>query len=191
MKIDLGDLPGWVQAVTTTGALAFAWVASKSALDLYRIESARDEHRARAERESQASRVCVWMERDQQAPINEMEVALVTGKYEKIRERQWRPLAIVKNGSELPVYDVVVYFYRRDMTRNGDMKERRDFFTYPVIPPGGGMTIHASEDLQEPPLYGAADHAFSVEMSFRDAANNEWLRHADGKLTPRIERPSK
>ncbi|MEU1641411.1 hypothetical protein [Micromonospora zamorensis] len=190
-KIDLGDLPGWIQAVTTIGALAFAWIAAKSALNLYRIESARDEHRARAERESQASRVCVWMEPDLHAPVDEIEVEFTPGRYEKVRERQWRPLTNVKNGSELPVYAVTVYFYREDMLKNGETEERHDIFNYPVIPPGGGLTIHTSDDLQQPPFYGPADHAFRVEMSFRDAANNEWHRHPDGKLSPRIERPSK
>lgn len=110
MTTDWGDVPTWISAITTLGALAAAgWVVA--------IELRRD-NRATKARESaeQADLVAAWLTSDDDS------------------DTYWVNL---QNGSPLPVYDVRVLLMPEQAVREGNPKRIGEWIpTIPVVPPG-------------------------------------------------------
>jgi hypothetical protein len=155
---DWGDVPTWLGVLLVAAVAAFA-------LLLYLREAERS-GRAEAvrldeERRAQASRVCGWYGRAD-GPAGP-----VFG-------------ALLRNASELPVYDVVVEFHFTSPRLDGSVwtlargqSKRR------LVPPGESFIPAPDAMLRE---VVEAD-PFVVSLSFRDAGNRRWLRDPDGVLS--------
>ena len=158
--VQWGDVPTWIGAVATVGALAGAAVAAGIAYRLYRIESTRDQEAANERRRAQATRISGWY-------------GLTTYREDLPRSKSrqfWK--ATVRNASDLPVYDVRIEF-RKTVTRDGAPPEgavpgHKDI---PVLPPG-------TEQLDGPD----DGRDYSVALRYRDAAGVVWYRDAQGLL---------
>jgi hypothetical protein len=159
--VQWGDVPTWIGAVATVGALAGAAVAAGIAYRLYRIESTRDQEAANERRRAQATRISGWH-------------GLTTYREDLPgpKSRQfWK--ATVRNASDLPVYDGRVEF-RKTATQDGAppvgaVPSHKDIR---VLPPG-------TEQLDGPD----GDSDYSVALRYRDAAGVVWYRDAQGFLT--------
>ncbi|WBC17579.1 hypothetical protein O7600_12465 [Micromonospora sp. WMMA1998] len=189
-SIDLGDFPGWVQAGTTAVALYFAYRAARTAERLYLVERERDEERSKAVEQEQAARVVIWMEQDTEAKTDhDVDLGFMTG--ERGTAQRWEPLAVVRNASDLPITDVIIWFQRETVHGPDDSEFRDDAQNHPGIPPGSTYKFRADPSLLKPRSYGNADIAFKVSVYFKDAARREWIRHADGRLERTSRNPGR
>ncbi|MFI6131015.1 hypothetical protein [Micromonospora sp. NPDC051141] len=114
------------------------------------------------------------MEEDPESEETFVQLPLHGG--EVAQARRWEPLAIFLNGSDLPVFDVSVFFSRTDVSAI-------DRVTIPVVRPQGTVKVKVPRDVCEPPAFGAGDHAYEVSATFRDAAGFAWHRDTMGILT--------
>lgn len=164
---DWGDIPTWVQAVTTTLALIAAGLAWLEARAANNREAKRDRQRDEdAARDAQARWVAAW-------PVWRGRPTIAH-----------RAGATVVNRSELPVYDVAVTFVRG----NGAVAEER----LPLLPPGEqfvrlddevagsiGLGLRPGPAAQTDPPEG-----LQIQLRFRDSSEREWTRSVAGSLLP-------
>lgn len=127
--VQWGDVPTWVSAAGTVMALIFAAVAAVMAKRVYTIESRRDQQneidrreRDEQKRAEQASRVSAWY----------------AAEKAESGELTWG--AVIRNASELPVYDVnVEYYFLKDQhsqmrVADGPVRFFGPGGTYPLAP---------------------------------------------------------
>jgi hypothetical protein len=167
----LGDWATWVQSIVTVGALVAAVIAAIEARRVYERESARDERaaedrraRAEANRRAQADKVAGWY--GLYTPAVEGAVTTEHPTYE------W--CAFVKNGSDLPIYDVDIAY----------------FFVVPGAPPGNspGLRSISERILVVPPQEMLRQSGpenqpnYAVAIKFRDTAGVRWSRDINGEL---------
>jgi hypothetical protein len=196
-RIDWGDVPTWVGAITTILAFAAAVVAAKIARDLYRVESKRDQRaeddraaaaedrrlaaedrrraeedrlaRIESERRAQADKIAAWFTLAQ------------TDEFE-----QGVPGAFVRNASDLPVFDIMPDFVKAYMGEPSPNAMNTFCGGINVLPPHETkfVELDVSDDNE---FHDAGEHLkdsmYMVEIEFRDAAGIRWRRNADGSLT--------
>ena len=85
------DLPAWISAVASAGALAFAVPAATAAYRVLKIEAARDEAADEERRVRKATRVSAWF------------------GLRSSDQKQWGVL--LRNASDAPVYGLAIGFY--------------------------------------------------------------------------------
>ncbi|MEU4693193.1 hypothetical protein [Actinoplanes sp. NPDC023714] len=180
-KPDWGDVPTWAGAgVAALGltvsilALYFAAKAALAARDIYKIESARDRlsenDRAAREEEAekeQAAKVACWLEPSGQ-------------KVRIAGSDTSRFLILLRNASDLPVYDLIAYYCYPD----GDAYKVVDEYVRPVLAPDATDKIDPPTKL----LYKVGTEAMArgrAALTFRDAGGRSWWRHPDGRLERR------
>jgi hypothetical protein len=168
-----GDIPGWLSALATVGALGLSSVV------ILRERQERKEHRRR-ERSAQARAVTWWSD-----------------LWETGDTGTWKAAIVIRNGSELPVYDV-------ELPLNHDVFAADGKWTLGVVPPGEHRftwknDVHRpdmfeDEELdQEAAEWQAISHlgdlqlsaqfnGFAAHVSFTDANRVRWMRKADGAL---------
>ncbi|GIH11824.1 hypothetical protein Rhe02_98910 [Rhizocola hellebori] len=176
MKPQFGDVPGWIAAIATVAAVGGAWIAANR---LVNIEKRRDEDVEKGAaielvraRRAQAERVAAWYDR----PRGYLDA---TASPEE-REKSWA--AFVKNGSDLPIYNLFItfWYWAQDPEvinrRVGSTELRRSLGpgeTYEILLPP-----HLANKDGRKPAWWVAD------IEFIDAARVGWWRDAfDGKLT--------
>jgi hypothetical protein len=181
-SIQWGDAATWVLAATSTVALWAAGFAGAVAYRLLEVELGRDrvaaeERRAVADerRRAQAARVAAWFGSwgdDDGYPAG------MSGPPGRLR---WG--AVIRNASDLPVYDVRFSYHvavdpgRRGRTwRAGERFQSRDII--PVIPPGVERSAIPNYVREE-----QADGRWLVAVSFTDADGRRWRRDVHGMLT--------
>lgn len=185
-EVGWGDVPGWLTAVATVGALIAAYVAAKQAKAIVQLELKRDEERKVLDDASQASQVAVWATESVAEPVDRtswigrLTVMSVSG--------------FVVNNSPQPVYDVeVAWFVGEEQVFSSALA---------VLPPKGleewklpteiiARFDDATQDrgdvvlrsLEEARLLSrmAAD-LLRLEVSFRDSSNQRWIRDRAGRL---------
>lgn len=185
-EVGWGDVPGWLTAVATMGALIAAYVAAKQAKAIVQLELKRDEERKVLDDASQASQVAVWATESVAEPVDRtswigrLTVMSVSG--------------FVVNNSPQPVYDVeVAWFVGEEQVFSSALA---------VLPPKGleewklpteiiARFDDATQDrgdvvlrsLEEARLLSrmAAD-LLRLEVSFRDSSNQRWIRDRAGRL---------
>lgn len=135
--IDWGDVPTWISAITTLGALVAAGV-------IVYLEVRRDRRAAEQRaREDQANSVAAWHSTE------------TDGHH-----------ILVRNGSTLPVYRVVVgVVHNRGVTHEAVR----------MIPPGD-FRIPFPEEIEDWPPHT------DLRLWFTDTAGRSWRRRADGRL---------
>jgi hypothetical protein len=176
VRVDWGDAPTWINIVVTAIALCAAIRGARTAQKVYEIESQRDEvaadeRRARsgAERRTQADKVAAW--------CTQWEVPLTPSG------QQFEYGAIIKNASDLPIYDITVEFCYIRQTAGG-VSSRRSAYPIPVIPPQETERAGADELMgRSTDQLGHVNYAVAIE--FRDTAGIRWRRDIHGKLAER------
>jgi hypothetical protein len=150
----------WAGAVGTTAALG-------AAVALLRVEQKRDRDQKRLLDRAQAERVAVWP------------AEVRTASNDPGSPRRWG--AAVRNGSDLPVYQVSVEF--SGLTGSG-----MDVVVLEVVPPGDwlltGRDLYRRPDAPEhgPDPQDLPPRQFTVGVRFTDAADRRWHRNARGDL---------
>jgi hypothetical protein len=152
MTMPLGDWATWTGVVVTLGALL-------AAAGVLRIELMRDrDARSAAARNEQANLVAAWDDR-----------------------RDPDSFATIRNGSQLPVYDVELLIF--------DSEARNLLWTarFPVVPPAetvGVFVVQHSQTGADIRGGGSTVGPHRVVVDFRDAANRRWKRDLGGRLVP-------
>ena len=209
--VQWGDVPTWINSVVTFLALIFAAVAALTAKRLYDIESDRDrrvesERREQEQerRREQAAKVSAWYT----WRLDQLGLFDGDGRGDgsgggygcgghpgvaAVERYLWRPDsddfnpnsfeygALIRNASELPVYDVRIDFLRRsDLEDAPDLRMPVSCKVADLIPPGDapvfvpvpGNILEAVPDRTQ----------FVVAVSFVDAAGYSWRRNISGRL---------
>lgn len=154
---DLGDVPTWL---ATGGAFLAAWYAAKA----FGREVARDDRAERLLEQSQAARVAIW-----DAPIFDPGAQNPHG-YEYI------PAFRLRNASDLPIYDVLVYSYWATF-EDPDLHRPSGLWDVGLLPP-----LDEAKRFVAPEDRDGVIHHYAVE--FRDAAGRYWHRDIHGRLNP-------
>ena len=162
-SLDWGDVPTWIAALSTVGALVAAIVAGRAAWRLLGLEATRDRNAFADKKTVQASRVSAWAKWERSAEGAESDYDI--------------PLLSVRNASDLPVYAVLLeLFNSRDQLVS---TERVD-----VLPPTDGPIDlpHVVSDAEHSALQGDYGSKLQVKITFRDASGRTWVRQVDGLL---------
>lgn len=165
---DWGDVPTWLNAIVTTGALVAAAIAARAAWAVLGFQRDTESKRGEAEeRAAQADLVAAWHD------------TWRVGRSATLRSRG----AVLLNQSPLPVYELTVAFLGPDNIKRASV-------TLPVVPPGEQkvswpyeLRTPAGQDEHRVPLYVESLSEFSVAIDFRDTAGRLWYRDRDGRLT--------
>ncbi len=166
-NIDWGDVPTWLAFI---GAALAVFYTRRTLL----IEQARDEERREDQRREQAAKFAAWC----------------TDRARR-DELQWHGGLILRNASEVPVYDVSVTFHLRGTERRGER------YTRGVVPPGEhyafdvdstGMFTLISENAYGVQTFMEDWDEYLPEVTFTDAAGHVWSRNVRGELSrmPRL-----
>ncbi|MGC4886686.1 hypothetical protein [Micromonospora sp. DT227] len=181
-RAELGDLATWIGSLANIATLGLALLAGVVSFRVYKIESGRDqraedERRERAEddRRGQADLVSVWYGRSSGKMVTQW---AAIGGGERIFLR-WA--AHILNGSNLPIYDVTVFFSLLD----SDDQTVRTWIaeSIRVVPPreqprivvlpSSFSEVLPDEDLRD---------RIAVAVEFRDTAGRRWIRDNMGYL---------
>ena len=183
MDVAWGDVPTWVTAVATIGALVAAGFAARGAFRLLDVERRRDAERAEAELQWQADLVAAWADREQQQ----------RGRMPWTAEG-----AYVANGSPLPIYDVAVTWFYPDASGNLEFRCEQAI-KGGLVPSGGGFYSLTNRGSGPPPhrravdvldAHGAPVRAqeaedlaqYRLSVAFTDTGGIRWLRGVNGLL---------
>ena len=160
---DWGDVPTWINALTTTGALVAAAL-------VVRIELKREERGEEAALSAQAEQVAAWHR--YWTPSEARRYGDTLGSIDR-----WSGWGIeLMNDSGLPIYDVqirVMVFNAAD----GLWHEVGEWSVAGTLPPG--RTRHQPPETTA--LLVDMDQR-RVEVRFRDSAGTSWRRDYDGHL---------
>lgn len=200
-----GDVPTWLSALVSGAALFAAVVAARAARDTWRLEQQRDRAREAVELAAQASLVAAFPG----SGLDRVEIPLVRTKDGDWEDHSYSykcPAVVVRNASQLPVYDVVVEAplpHDPEGLRAGSLRR------HGLIPPSTDQAIaldfaDVAESLTTAALAAWAIQFFPDDgdeeetaksisewltvgrpsISFTDANGQRWLRDAHGKLHP-------
>lgn len=166
---DWGDIPAWISAIGSLGALIAAVLASLIALRIYRIESERDQRAESDRRErdlealrAQASQVSAWWDTAYRVSDEGQRYSLGRA-------------ALVRNASELPVHSVRVFFH---VPLAGGGYEYFGPVIKAVVPPRPDPV-----DVYPPLEPGDVEPSNAlVEIEFTDANGVQWKRDTSGRL---------
>lgn len=155
LVVDWGDIPTWISALTTLGALVAAgWVVR---IELRREEQAviaRADERAARERSEQADNVAAWPDWNRD-----------------------RPAILIRNGSQLPIYNVRLEF------TSGARSPRR-IQPMPMLAPGDHHAAYPGDIVSDDGTGNFSDtsHLWNVRLRFVDSAGRDWVRDEYGIL---------
>ncbi|MEJ3748456.1 hypothetical protein WEI85_34875 [Actinomycetes bacterium KLBMP 9797] len=152
MSLDLGDVPTWL---ATVGAGIAAYFASRA----YLIERRRDAVAADILRQEQASHVAVWTD---------------YGPHPYTNEPDGADYFVLRNASQLPIYEVIVFSYSFERTSSIETARPVGQFHLGTVPPEPTPTTHTA--------YLSTTSAWAFAIQFRDAAGVVWYRDPRGEL---------
>jgi hypothetical protein len=171
-KPDWGDVPTWLAFIAAVAAGIAAVFLYKTELERDRIAAADRRAQAEEARRSQANKVAAWY------------VARTATYGDNVRLPGFMLFgAMIRNASDLPIYDVYVTFYQVTHSsvagKWGVIEVAPAKLALRVVPPGETELVNAPETM------GAGDQQrFVVGIEFRDAAGGRWERDAMGQLRP-------
>lgn len=154
----IGSFGALVFSVLTALVAVIGWIRTRSQLNEEREQVARERRRA------QASRVVGWIE----TRSVEESWSLPSSK-ERTRTLR-RAHVVIRNGSDLPVFDVEVTV---------DEVERKPVGSLQLVPPESEreVRLHPSDYRMGDPI--------TMSFTFRDAQERAWARGRDGRLIER------
>ncbi|MER7455629.1 hypothetical protein [Micromonospora sp. NPDC126480] len=190
-RAELGDVATWIGSIANVATLGLALVAGIVGFQVYKIESdrdmrAEDERRERAldERRAQAELVSTWFAKGEPSALRTRSGSgSGSGRTILWGDGWWG--ANIFNASNLPIYDVVVFFRPSEIAGHPD---RVDEYAIPseairVVPPHQGeVMVPMPNELHEAVPAENRQHMVDVSMEFRDAAGQRWLRDWEGFL---------
>lgn len=174
MNADWGDVPSWVEAVSTSLALIAASVAVAKSSTLLGIERTRDtkrdeaadQRRAADEQAAQADAVAAW--------VDWFQADSSTSRLDRMRLRGW--VIVVVNTSPLPIYD----FMGTLAGRNGIPLGR---VSRSLLPTGKHTLEFPSGAAPKEQHEFETAREMRVAIEFRDTAGRQWKRDRHGQLT--------
>lgn len=177
--VEWGNVPEWVAAVGTLGAFGVALWLLGAQLGTYR---ASEQDRIQGD----AIRISAWWSLPQSIKI---------GLRERIRtrrapERRHEVTVHLRNSSDNPVYDCIVYLGPTRQPTPGGREDAWDFH-FPVLPGGQTLTRSAPSDyfILEPQDHLPDEAGFYrgpwVEIVFTDSAGRHWRRTKRGRVVQR------
>jgi hypothetical protein len=197
-----GDVATWVLAITTLLAFLAAAFAGLVAYDLLKVETARDEAATRdrvlaanerklieseraaqreAERRAQAAKVIAWFGL---RPYGYTEVS-------PAEQGSWG--ALVRNASELPVFDIRIFFYwvndRHDGSEWTTEQRYASVERFRVIPPEQTRYLELPDRVRSM-ANECNDDVYLVGVEFTDARGARWFRDERAVLHDRGGNPS-
>lgn len=178
--MNLGDVPTWLLVLATFSGVAAAIFAGIYAKRIYDLERKRDRSSENIEERRQASLISAWTEIQRVTVGGTSTLGVV---------------AVAKNGSDQPIYDVEITWYR-----NGNVI---DMNSTGLIPPGTPtpymwkMDSNLFQNVLDPSVSKnpsiedilALIKILRIGIAFTDAENRRWNRALDGRLF-RISIPS-
>jgi hypothetical protein len=181
--LDLGDLPTWIAAVGTVGALIAAFIQ----INTERRRRHENEQRDRCERHLAQARLI-------SAVIGQEK--LIAGGQEKDEHPEGRTSVELINSSSEPVYRLVVGIVYIEGTgphtieemckiRHPQGREVRLAVTTASILPGGTYRIW----IRGTGWSRIRSGRFGAEVAFTDRAGSHWIRRATGNLIEIPEEP--
>lgn len=168
--MDWGDVPTWIQAVTTTAALIAAALAVRLELKAGRERDSEAVERGEDKRRAQASAVVIWPSRG-------------LWPYPGVQDYVVYHDVTVSNASDLPIFDAALSI----AGSNGVVE---DVWTAAVLPPGARVDVSLDEHTlalgaEEVTIDGVFVALFgNARLAFTDAAGRKWERLA-GLLSER------
>jgi hypothetical protein len=200
--LNWGDIPTWLLAITTLLAFLAAAFAGLVAYDLLKVETARDqsaaEERSRAaadrrqlegeratqreaDRRAQASKITAWF--DYYTPGLTREEERSATAVGRATRHAWG--ALVRNASELPVFDVRVFFYWVNDPGDGRRWTTEQRYAsldrFRVIPPGHTRQSDLPDSVRITERECNGD-VYLVGIEFTDASGARWIRNERGAL---------
>lgn len=157
--VNWGDVPTWVSAIAAIGALVAAIVAGRTAKRIFLLELARDKDATEEKKRSQATHISAW------------------AKWTKTNVGHNLPMLIIRNASDLPVYDV--QFDLVDQLNVVLSSEHQDVLAPSEQPVELALVISAD---RRAGLSEAKGQSLRVRLSFRDSSGTAWMRETDGSL---------
>lgn len=153
--LDYGDVPTWL---ATSGAGLAVFFASRA----YRAEVARDQRAEAMLAQSQAARIAVW------------DGESIDQRMQNPWGRESLPRIMLRNASDLPVYEVRVFSYRFRWKEPAKISPSGEWSVGVLPPTTEPLPRLAVEDKD------ADSHVYAIE--FRDAAGRVWHRDREGVL---------
>ncbi|MGL5823427.1 MAG: hypothetical protein ACRCYU_00970 [Nocardioides sp.] len=158
--LDWGDVPSWIAAIATLGALVAAGWAVKKASDTFKLELKRDsERQAHDEQAEQADLIAAWS-----AWLKPDDTRMRAG---------WG--ALIVNGSPLPVYEATIELY-------GPVGDLRVSQPKNLLPPGDTPLIWNTTIFKDDEHVSFGQY-LQVALKFRDSAGRLWHRDRHGQLS--------
>jgi hypothetical protein len=148
--VNWGDVPTWL---ATAGASVAAIYAGRA----YRIERNRDRQAEESASRAQASKVAVWTETFHTVDGSDL---IGTDQF------------MLRNASEAPVYEVVVFSYRRVSEEEVWTPEAQ--FHWGTLAPGGEPESYAA--------HWSPTVSWTYTVQFMDAEGVVWHRTREGRL---------
>ena len=145
------NIAEWISAVAALGALLAAVWAAKTSVNLFKIESARDNTAAERAAMDQASGIAAWC------------------VYSDDRERSHQKGIQVHNSSDAPVYDVVIES-THSMTAK-DAAQSMPPIKLSILPPGDYVVFEHPKY-----LWAFAEERDSLSCAIRPVSKNpQWI----------------
>jgi hypothetical protein len=208
-----GDFPTWIMAVTTLLAFLAAAFAGLVAYDLLQIEAGRDLKAAEERTRTDAERREAAKERDAARRAADVERAAQRDAARRAQASkvtawfaQYDPVAAgypgspslesnlvtwggaVRNASDLPVFDVRIFYFRVNDRRDGSPWTADQVYASAdiirVIPPGQTRNEELPQRVREQ-YQGCNDQLYVVSVEFTDADGARWYRNERAALEPR------
>jgi hypothetical protein len=172
-SVSYGDLPTWVVALATTGALVAAFRAALYTKRLFQTELARDTRTEQRDLRAQAEFISAWIVTQDQT---------IVGGFILSIDLQLRTALL--NSSTQPIYNVKMTFSAgpvlADLTDSVDVLPPLTEFVERALPETAQAQLVAR-------LQSSSDETLRVALEFTDAAGRRWLRAADGTLSQQIQ----
>jgi len=190
-SLNWGDVATWIVAITTLLAFLAAAFAGRVAYDLLKVETTRDLKAAEERGQAAADRQRAEDERAAQRQADRRaQASKVTAWFTTYINNHDQPtwVAAIQNASELPVFDVRVFFYWVNDPGDGRPWTTEQRYaseeTILVIPPGrfrhydlpGRVAAMAKE---------CSDRVYLVAIHFTDANGIHWMRDERAALRDR------
>jgi hypothetical protein len=200
--LNWGDVSTWVLAITTLLAFLAAAFAGLVAYDLLKVENVRDiravEERSLAAAERRRAAEERAAQRDADLRAQASKVTAWFNFFEVIRSDRFArdPQALVdatwggtvQNSSELPIFDVRIFYYWVNDRRDGSPWTTEQRYAsvdiIRVIPPGQIRNQELPERVRNQ-SEECNDRVYLVGIEFTDANGRRWFRNERAVLEPR------
>lgn len=198
-QLSWGDFPTWVVAITTLLAFLAAAFAGLVAYDLLMVENKRDLDAAQerllaaAERKRLADERTAQREADRRAQASQVTTWFAFYEpadpdYPTMAGGPPTWGAAVRNASDLPIFDVRVFFYWVNDPRDGNPWTAEQRYASVdrilVIPPGQTRDSELPERVSSM-AKECNDRVYLVGIEFTDANGHRWSRNERAVLEPR------